>query len=153
MAAAQPPKLGFVLHQSGPGAWDEIFLARELQARRGPIMFTPEQDAWVAYTTTQDGSDFLWFCWAPAPGQYVLPRLAPDGSRTAPAGVPAAKVTWMCNVEDNNLPWLPTAPELIALLVVAEEKAREVSAALAQGQVWPLGLHVTTAGTPGPYPA
>jgi hypothetical protein len=93
----------FVLIARG-NEWDEVLLVSQ-----------HEGSEWLCYTTTPDGSRFMWSLLKMTLGNFrgVEGR---DQNRGPPGGIRAADVNWLCHPENLGVKWAPTAPQLVSLV-------------------------------------
>ena len=84
--------------------WDEVLLVSQ-----------HEGSEWLCYTTTPDGSRFMWSLLKMTLGNFrgVEGR---DQNRGPAGGIRAADVNWLCHPENLGVKWAPTAPQLVSLV-------------------------------------
>lgn len=112
VVAAHPVQVGNFVLVSRPPEWDEVLVGG----------YT-DNGAALCRTTTDDGSNWMWTSVNLAAPHYRLPLVGGDGSRTAPAGTPAASVNWICTPPNGQALWKPTPQEVFNLATEASTLA------------------------------
>lgn len=131
-APAAPYPVGSFLLVSRPPNWDEIWVAG----------YTNGGGDILGRTTTSDGSQWQWVVVRPVGQSIKIPVTGGDGTRTAPPGVVAAAVNWICLPPACDHQWLPDAVEVINL-------SQEATSLLGQLASNPAGVTLNTAGAAG----
>ena len=119
---------GFLLTERS-GEWDEVWVA-------GVV---PDTTTLIARSTVEDGSDWLWTLLKCEIGS-VKPPSGVGAARTAPAGVGADSVNWICAPDHIHQKWNPTAGEIATL---------KQEAALLGMQLKAIGVQDTQVTIPG----
>ena len=92
----------FVLVARGD-EWDEVLLVAHF-----------EGSEWLGYTTTPDGSRFMWTLRKLTLGNFRIVE-GRDAARGPPGGIQAQHVNWVCDPRDLGTKWAPTAPQMVTL--------------------------------------
>lgn len=89
---------------SKPPNWDELWIAGR----------TVDGVDMICRTTLPDGSDWIWAVVRPTPNAVVASGIV-AGVSTAPAGVNARNVNWLCKPRECSDHSTPDAVEVISL--------------------------------------
>ena len=92
----------FVLVARG-NEWDEVLLVAHF-----------EGSEWLGYTTTPDGSRFMWTLLKLTLGNFRVVE-GRDAARGPPGGILAQQVNWVCDPMSLGTKWAPTAPQMVTL--------------------------------------
>lgn len=92
----------FVLVARGD-EWDEVLLVAHF-----------EGSEWLGYTTTPDGSRFMWTLLKLTLGNFRIVE-GRDAARGPPGGIQAQRVNWVCDPRDLGTKWAPTPPQMVTL--------------------------------------
>lgn len=92
----------FVLVARGD-EWDEVLLVAHF-----------EGSEWLGYTTTPDGSRFMWTLLKLTLGNFRIVE-GRDAARGPLGGIQAQHVNWVCDPRDLGIKWAPTAPQMVTL--------------------------------------
>ena len=93
----------FVLIARG-NEWDEVLLISQ-----------HEGSEWLCYTTTPDGSRFMWSLMKMTLGNFRAVE-GRDQNRVVPGGISARDVNWLCHPNNLGTKWAPTPLQLVSLV-------------------------------------
>lgn len=120
------PVGSFVL-AARPPDWDEVFVAS----------YSHSGTEALCRTTSPEGTDWAWVLLQIVGLHLRLPVVAADGSRTAPVGVDADAINWVCIPPDGNGQWKPTPAEIVNVTM----EGNMIVAQFNQGNTnWPINI-------------
>ena len=121
---------GFLLIERS-GEWDEVFSTGVISSGSQLLV----------RTTSGDGSQWIWALVEIVPAAIKIPVGAGVG-RTAPAGVAAGTINWICPPENLAQKWAPTQVEIAAL----KQEAQLLGLQIQRQGVQNLSVHVPGSG-------
>ena len=94
--------------------WDEFFLAAPLD----------EVGDYVVYSCNSDADRYIWTLVRLTAGAF-RPLVGLGDQRTAP-GIRESDVNWVCDIQDANDVWAPSASEIASVMREGQEVAHLV---------------------------
>ena len=127
------PTLGSFVLVSRPPEWDEVLLSG----------FVAGSTEFLGRTTSEDGSDWVWVLVRLDAGNLRSPTVNANGTRSAPRGLGANNVNWICVPPEAADQWIPGQGDIHVVV-------QDAALVLTQLQQQDLGNYVVNVpGQPG----